>query len=430
VVLVGVAINGAAHLVSRRLDRIPVWLYVTDLAACLGFPLLYPVTFVPGAFMALAVICMAATLSGVAVAAALGLAATVGLAVAQVAIDVDGGAVAVVGFGATAFVLTEAVGRLAAEQTVLRQHLNGVIDGLDAALWVRSVDEDRITFVNQRAVAMLGWTEDQWLEPGFWSARVHPDDLETTQATLDRATALGIDTDVTYRFRTADARWLHLHDRITADVDGNGRTTSLRGLSLDVSEQFRIEQRVNQYADIVDRIDLALLVLRLEEGPDGTLIMDGANAAARSRRPSPPWPAHAFATASPGSSSGACPLRVDDLIVRPGRAEPRVVTLRAFPLTGRSVGVSLQDVTECRRRLGGAAPSGPLRRPHRAAQPPPPRRGAAPAVREEPRPASHRPADDGPRPVQGGQRRPRPPPRRPAAPRDRRPPDPSSSTMR
>ena len=360
VVLVGVSINGAAHLVSRRLDRIPVWLYVTDLAACLGFPLLYPVTFVPGAFMALAVICMAATLSGVAVAAALGLAATVGLAVAQVAIDVDGGAVAVVGFGATAFVLIEAVGRLAAEQTVLRQHLNGVIDGLDAALWVRSVDEDRITFVNQRAVAMLGWTEDQWLEPGFWSARVHPDDLETTQATLDRATALGIDTDVTYRFRTADARWLHLHDRITADVDGNGRTTSLRGLSLDVSEQFRIEQRVNQYADIVDRIDLALLVLRLEEGPDGTLIMDGANAAASRlvHRDLHPLIGATLEDAFPALAGSrlrhrlalvierGVPLRVDDLLVRPTRGEPRVVTLRAFPLTGRSVGVSLQDVTE------------------------------------------------------------------------------------
>ena len=47
-----------------------------------------------------------------------------------------------------------------------------------------------------------------------------------------------------------------------------------------MSEQFRIEQRVNQYADIVDRIDLALLVLRLDEGPDATLVMDGANAAA------------------------------------------------------------------------------------------------------------------------------------------------------
>ena len=46
--------------------------------------------------------------ASLALAIGLGLAATVGLAVAQVAIDVDGGAVAVVGFGATAFVLTEA----------------------------------------------------------------------------------------------------------------------------------------------------------------------------------------------------------------------------------------------------------------------------------------------------------------------------------
>jgi diguanylate cyclase (GGDEF)-like protein len=207
---------------------------------------------------------------------------------------------------------------------------------------------------------MLGWSEEQWLEPGFWAARVHPDDLDNTQTALNRSITLGVDTDVTYRFRTFDGHWVHLHDRITADVDSNGQTKSLRGLSLDVSEQFRIEQRVNQYADIVDRIDLALLVLRLDEGPDATLVMDGANAAASRlvHRDLHPLIGTALEDAFPALAGSrlrtrlalvierGVPLRVDDLLVRPTRGEPRVVTLRAFPLTGRSVGVSLQDVTE------------------------------------------------------------------------------------
>jgi diguanylate cyclase (GGDEF)-like protein/PAS domain S-box-containing protein len=299
ILIVGLGFNAIGHLVSRRSGRIPLWLFATDLSGCIGFPLLYPVTMVPAAFMALTIVAMAAT-------------------------------------------------------------LNGVIDGLDAGLWIFSVAEDRMTFVNQRAIAMLGWSEEQWLEPGFWAARVHPDDLDNTQTALNRSITLGVDTDVTYRFRTFDGHWVHLHDRITADVDSNGQTKSLRGLSLDVSEQFRIEQRVNQYADIVDRIDLALLVLRLDEGPDATLVMDGANAAASRlvHRDLHPLIGTALEDAFPALAGSrlrtrlalvierGVPLRVDDLLVRPTRGEPRVVTLRAFPLTGRSVGVSLQDVTE------------------------------------------------------------------------------------
>ena len=360
ILAVGLSFNAAGHLTSRRTGTIPTWLFATDLAACIGFPFVFPVTLVPCAFMALTVIAMAAALNGLAVAAVLGIVATLGLAAAQVITDAEGGAVAVIGLGATAFVLTEAIGRLGAEQAVLRQHLNDVIDGLDAALWVRSVGEGRMVFVNQRAVTMLGWTEDQWLEPGFWEARLHPDDQENTTSTLERAAALGVDTDVTYRFRTADGRWVHLHDRITADVDSSGDTTVLRGLSVDVSEKFRIEQRVNQYADIVERIDLALLVLRLDEGGEPTLIMDGANAAASRlvHRDLHPLIGTALEDAFPALAGyrlrtrlalvveRGVPLRVDDLLVRPTRGEPRIVTLRAFPLTGRSVGVSLQDVTE------------------------------------------------------------------------------------
>ncbi|MBK6856460.1 MAG: EAL domain-containing protein [Microthrixaceae bacterium] len=323
ILIVGLGFNAIGHLVSRRSGRIPLWLFATDLSGCIGFPLLYPVTMVPAAFMALTIVAMAATLNW------------------------GGG-----GGGAP--------GRGGRPPAGPRQHLNGVIDGLDAALWICSVAEDRMTFVNQRAIAMLGWSEEQWLEPGFWAARVHPDDLDTTQTALNRSITLGVDTDVTYRFRTFDGHWVHLHDRITADVDSNGQTKSLRGLSLDVSEQFRIEQRVNQYADIVDRIDLALLVLRLDEGPDATLVMDGANAAASRlvHRDLHPLIGTALEDAFPALAGSrlrtrlalvierGVPLRVDDLLVRPTRGEPRVVTLRAFPLTGRSVGVSLQDVTE------------------------------------------------------------------------------------
>ena len=360
VVLVGASVNIAAHLSTRRHEMVPQWLHVADLADCLLFPIVFPATFIPAAFLILTVVCLSAILSGITLATLLAIVATLGLVAHHVFNDVAQAPIVTVGFGVTATAIIAAVGRLSSEGEVLRHRINSVVNNLDAVLWVRPIGDDRFSFVNQRAVSLFGWTGEQWLSPGFWKERVHPDDLDGATAAMDRAIALAIDMDVMYRFRTVDGRWLHLHDRVSAEVDSNGRTTALQGISLDVSEQIRIEQRVNQYADIVDRIDLALLVLRLEDGPDGVLRMDGANAAASRlvHRDLLPLIGSSLEEAFPALAGSrlrkrlelvierGVPLRVDDLLVRPPHGEPRVVTLRAFPLTGRSVGVSLQDVTD------------------------------------------------------------------------------------
>jgi diguanylate cyclase (GGDEF)-like protein/PAS domain S-box-containing protein len=360
VLILGFGVNVIARADSLRRGVVPVWLFFIDIASCLFFPIVFPSTFLPVALLLVAVVCLAAALHGTIGAAGMSLLCTAGLAGLHLSRDYPFGELVVTGFGVTALIVATAVGRLSSEEASLRHRLGRVINNLDAALWMRAVDEDRFTFVNERAVSMLGWTQDQWLEPGFWTERVHPDDLEEATGAMDRAAALGTEVDITYRFRTADGRWVHLQDRIAADVGANGRTVALQGMSLDVSERLRIEQRVNQYADIVDRIDLALLVLRLEEGDDPALLMDGANAAASRlvRRDLLPLIGSTLEEAFPALAGSrlrnrlvqvierGTPLRVDDLLVRADKGEPRVVTLRAFPLTGRSVGVSLQDVTD------------------------------------------------------------------------------------
>ena len=360
VLMVALLANGIAHLATRKMRRVPQWLHAVDLIACLVFPIAFPATFIPSALLMLSVVCLAATLSGLLAAAATALVAITGLTILQVTIGFEQGPLIIGGFGVTSVMIAAAVGRLASEAGTVRQRLNAVVNNLDAALWVRVPDEDRFTFVNSRAVSMLGWSEQDWLTPGFWGERLHPDDADAAKAAVEQGTKLGIDHELTYRFRTADGRWLHLQDRISAAVDSTGKTIALQGMSLNVSDRVRIEQRIGQYADIVDRIDLALLVLHLSDDDDGTLRMTGAN-------PSAAGLMHRDLISLIGSTiedvfptlagsrlrsrlatviERGVSIRVDDLLVQPTDAEPRVVTLRAFPLSGRSVGVSLEDVTD------------------------------------------------------------------------------------
>lgn len=237
--VIGTGVNVLAQRSTRRRGTVPPWLYVTDVAGCLAFPMVFPATFMPCAFLLIAVVCVSATLHGSARAASIALVSTVGLAVMEVSQGFVDGPQVVLGFGITSLVVATAVGRLS-------------------------------------------------------------------------------------------------------------------------SDEARLEQRVNQYADIVDRIDLALLVLRLEDGDEPQLHLDGANAAVSDLvdRDLQAMVDSTLGAALPALATShlhdqlvqviqrGAPLRVDDLLVQPTEGEPMVVTLRAFPLTDRSAGVSLQDVTD------------------------------------------------------------------------------------
>lgn len=226
--MVGTAANAVAHLQANRSGRAPTWMHLTDMASVLVFPAVSDRTAIPAALVMLAVVSLAASVSGLGPAL---LTATVGLAglglIHQFTALPDGN-VLIGGYGIAAAMIAVTVGQLAAVEARVRRRLNKVVDNLDAILWVRDPADDRFTFVNQRAVTMLGWPEDEWLRTGFWVDHLHPEDRSATLAAVGRAVALGIDYEVSYRFRAADGRWLHLHDRVTVTVDGAGVPTAPR----------------------------------------------------------------------------------------------------------------------------------------------------------------------------------------------------------
>ena len=373
--IIGIPVTRAAHRSTQRRGEPPLWMHLVDIAATFTFAAAFPQTFLAVTLILISVVGLAAAINGTKVAMALTVGSTVGLSLLHVLGDYQESEVVIVGFGVTAGSIAWSVGQLAATEGEVRQRLNTVVDNLDAVLWARDPTSGQITFVNQRAAAMLGWPEERWYQAGFWSERIHPDDRDAAEQSMKRSSTLGVDQQITYRFRTGDGRWVHLQDQITSVVDGTGRTVAIQGVTVDVTERVVIGHRVNQYVDIVDRIDLALLILRLEEGSDDPtevapsghpsladqdIVLVGANPAAERliRRDLSPLLGHTLEEAFPalagsrlrarlaGVVNRGAPLRVDDLIVKPAGGDQRVVALRAFPLPGRSVGISLQDVTD------------------------------------------------------------------------------------
>jgi PAS domain S-box-containing protein len=264
ILLVGITTNALAHLEAQRSGQAPIWMHFADMVAVLLFPAVVPSTAIPAIFVMLTIVSLAASVSGRAPAIVVSLLGTVGLVAITPFEPIDRPWLMIGGYTVTALMIAVTVGELSAVESRVRRRLDTVVDNLDAILWVRDPVTGRFTFVNQRASSMLGWPEDEWLAEGFWAANLHPADRDATLEAVGRSVALGIDHEVSYRFRAADGRWVDLHDRVTVTVDSAGTPTALQGMSIDVTDRVEIEHRVNQYADIVDRIDQALLVLRLE----------------------------------------------------------------------------------------------------------------------------------------------------------------------
>ncbi len=355
-------VGTAANLVFRRRTRtaggVTEWLHVVDMLGCLVLPVVEPRTLLPAVLVMMAVVALTAVMAGAAPAVAVTLLGVVGLALVELAVDLTDAAVVVVAFGLAGAMVALTVGRLAAAEARVRRDLDLASDRDGAGRWVRCVRSGAFTEVDERALAVAGWSRSAWLAPGFWERHVHPEDRAGAEAAFARAVEGAVE-EVAYRFRAADGRWLHLHDRISPLTDATGRTTAVQGTSLDVTELVQIERQVDQYVDIIDRIDLALLVLRLDEDDERLRLVASNPAAGRlladDLEPRVGEPVH---RAIPTLDDGDLWDRVADVVrsdvpttlaevpLDLGEGDRRTVTVRAFPLPERSVGVSLQDVTD------------------------------------------------------------------------------------
>lgn len=70
-----------------------------------------------------------------------------------------------------------------------RERYQDLVNGLDAIVWEMDPETFCFTFVSERAVALLGYPTERWLEEhGFWQDTiVHPDDRDAALALCVRA---------------------------------------------------------------------------------------------------------------------------------------------------------------------------------------------------------------------------------------------------
>jgi PAS domain S-box-containing protein len=129
------------------------------------------------------------------------------------------------------------------------QRYRKLVEGIDHAFaWSADAEGQRLSFVSQRAKELLGYDVEQLAQPGFLLEHVHPDDREGTRRAFADAVADMRDRRIMHRMIAADGteRWFQTGVSVTTAV--GDRAVELQGMSVDVTELKRAEERQQRLA--------------------------------------------------------------------------------------------------------------------------------------------------------------------------------------
>jgi PAS domain S-box-containing protein len=132
-------------------------------------------------------------------------------------------------------------------------------------------DAVRMGYVSPQIAAVLGYPAQMVLDDErLWGRLIHPDDYARMKAenAFDPEDASPFDQE--YRMRTADGRWVWVHDTSTAVLDEEGSIDYFQGFMLDVTERKEAEERLRKaeqrFRVIVEQMPAAIYTEVVEPG--------------------------------------------------------------------------------------------------------------------------------------------------------------------
>lgn len=168
--------------------------------------------------------------------------------------------------------------RVEARLAASERRMASLIQTVDGIVWEADAETFNFTFVSKRAEDLLGYSAEDWLQPGFWVDHLHPEDKSWASEYCASCTGRLEPHDFDYRFIAADGRTVWLHDIVAVIVEA-GKPRWLRGLMVDITERKVLEHRVAEVAQLNEKIlDTSLIGILAYRAATGDCVI--ANSAA------------------------------------------------------------------------------------------------------------------------------------------------------
>jgi PAS domain S-box-containing protein len=119
--------------------------------------------------------------------------------------------------------------------------ISSLIQSVDGIVWEADALTFNFTFVSDKAERLLGFSTEEWQQPGFWVNHLHPEDKLWAPDYCASCTNKIEAHDFEYRFIAKDGRTVWLRDIVTVVVE-SGSPRWLRGLMVDITQRKEAEQ--------------------------------------------------------------------------------------------------------------------------------------------------------------------------------------------
>ncbi len=147
--------------------------------------------------------------------------------------------------------------KLLAEIERQQERLNKLVADVPGVVWEAwgepDLESQRIDFVSSYVEQMLGYKVIEWLStPNFWLTIVHPDDKERAAKESKQVYLSGRNGTVQFRWVAKDGKVLWVEAQSTPILDDNGKPIGMRGVTMDISNRIRDEERVQHLGRILE----------------------------------------------------------------------------------------------------------------------------------------------------------------------------------
>ncbi len=130
-----------------------------------------------------------------------------------------------------------------------------LVENIPAVTYLETSDPNPVAFyMSPQVEAMLGYTPEDFRDPTFWDAHIHPDDREEAVAREAHSNATGEPYACEYRMIAADGRTVWIRDEAVLARD-EGRPSYWQGVLLDITERKRAEAELQESLELLGRAD-------------------------------------------------------------------------------------------------------------------------------------------------------------------------------
>jgi PAS domain S-box-containing protein len=133
------------------------------------------------------------------------------------------------------------------------QRFRDLVNTTDGIVWEADARTFQFTFISEKAVKLLGFPASDWLKPGFWVSRLHPDDATWAPEFCASCTGRLEPHDFNYRFIAQDGRTVWLRDIVTV-VTEQGAPRWLRGIMVDITAHKQAEMAIQASRDRLNAV--------------------------------------------------------------------------------------------------------------------------------------------------------------------------------